>query len=65
MVHLPAMLPQDRYKYTKRPYKAEDVVKLQGTMPLHFTGESVKWLHPWFEVDSYVSHTPLIDQSKT
>jgi isocitrate lyase len=28
----------DRFKYTTRPYKAEDVVKLQGTMPLHFIG---------------------------
>mmetsp|Transcript_28700 Transcript_28700/g.63468 ORF Transcript_28700/g.63468 Transcript_28700/m.63468 type:complete len:549 (-) Transcript_28700:141-1787(-) len=36
-----AFMAQDRYKYTKRPYKAEDVVKLQGTMPLHFTGAKV------------------------
>merc|ERR1711972_1167927 len=25
-------------KYTTRPYSAKDVVKLQGTLPLHFTG---------------------------
>merc|ERR1719337_806615 len=28
----------DRFKYTTRPYSATDVVKLQGTLPLHFTG---------------------------
>merc|ERR1719389_570223 len=33
-----AWMRSDRFKYTTRPYKAEDVVKLQGTMPLHFTG---------------------------
>merc|ERR1719456_19660 len=32
-----AFMGSDRYKYTTRPYKAEEVVKLQGTMPLHFT----------------------------
>jgi len=31
----------ERYKYTTRPYKVEDVVKLQGTMPLHFTGAKI------------------------
>eukprot|EP00403_Amphidinium_massartii_P021804 CAMPEP_0178399366 /NCGR_PEP_ID=MMETSP0689_2-20121128/15244_1 /TAXON_ID=160604 /ORGANISM="Amphidinium massartii, Strain CS-259" /LENGTH=548 /DNA_ID=CAMNT_0020020143 /DNA_START=102 /DNA_END=1748 /DNA_ORIENTATION=- len=34
-------MAQDRYKYTKRPYKPEDVVKLQGTLPLHFTSAKV------------------------
>jgi isocitrate lyase len=33
-----AFMTSDRFKHTKRPYKVEDVVKLQGTMPLHFTG---------------------------
>jgi len=28
----------DRFKHTMRPYKVEDVVKMQGTMPQHFTG---------------------------
>merc|ERR1719436_657135 len=28
----------ERFKHTTRPYKAEDVVKMQGTLPLHFTG---------------------------
>ena len=28
----------ERFKHTTRPYKVEDVVKLQGTLPLHFTG---------------------------
>lgn len=31
-------LGSERYKHTTRPYTAEDVVKLQGTLPLHFTG---------------------------
>jgi isocitrate lyase len=34
-------MASDRYTYTKRPYKPEDVVKLQGTVPLHFTGAKV------------------------
>merc|ERR1719218_423833 len=28
----------ERFKYTTPPYSAEDVVRLQGTLPLHFTG---------------------------
>jgi len=28
----------DRFKHTVRPYKVEDIVKLQGTLPLHYTG---------------------------
>mmetsp|Transcript_92592 Transcript_92592/g.267360 ORF Transcript_92592/g.267360 Transcript_92592/m.267360 type:complete len:551 (-) Transcript_92592:285-1937(-) len=32
-----AWMNSERFKYTKRPYKPEDVVKLQGTVPLHFT----------------------------
>ncbi|CAK0908969.1 unnamed protein product, partial [Prorocentrum cordatum] len=36
-----AWMAQDRFKYTTRPYKVEDVVKLQGTVPLHFTGAKV------------------------
>merc|ERR1719293_263199 len=36
-----AWMNSERFKYTTRPYKAEDVVKLQGTMPLHFTGAEV------------------------
>lgn len=31
----------DRFKNTTRPYTPEDVVKLQGTMPLHFTGAKI------------------------
>jgi len=31
----------DRFKHTTRPYSPEDVVKLQGTMPLHFTGAKI------------------------
>merc|ERR1719355_124831 len=36
-----AWMTSDRFKYTTRPYKAEDVVKMQGTCPLHFTGAKV------------------------
>jgi len=36
-----AWMKSDRFKHTTRPYKAEDVVKLQGTMPLAFTGAKV------------------------
>merc|ERR1719408_551175 len=34
-------MKSDRFKYTKRPYTVEDVVKLQGTMPLHFVGAKI------------------------
>merc|ERR1719437_136907 len=36
-----AWMSSDRFKHTTRPYSVEDVVKLQGTMPLHFTGAKV------------------------
>jgi len=36
-----AFMGSDRFRYTTRPYKVEDVVKLQGTMPLHFTGAKI------------------------
>jgi len=29
-------MAQDRFKYTKRPYSAEDVVKLQGSISMHY-----------------------------
>ncbi|CAE7779868.1 ICL1, partial [Symbiodinium necroappetens] len=31
----------ERFKYTTRPYKVEDVVKLQGTMPMYFNGAKI------------------------
>jgi len=34
-------MSSERFEYTTRPYKVEDVVKLQGTMPLMFTGAKV------------------------
>jgi isocitrate lyase len=34
-------MSSERFKYTTRPYRVEDVVKLQGTLPLHFTGAKV------------------------
>merc|ERR1719226_241217 len=36
-----AWMGQERFKHTTRPYRVEDVVKLQGTCPLHFTGAQV------------------------
>jgi isocitrate lyase len=33
-----AWMGTDRFKHTKRPYTAEDVVRLQGTLPVHYTG---------------------------
>merc|ERR1719386_330978 len=36
-----AWMASDRFKHTTRPYLAEDVVKLQGTMPLHFVGAKI------------------------
>jgi len=36
-----AFMNLERFKHTTRPYKAEDVVKLQGTMPLHFAGAKI------------------------
>merc|ERR1719242_2069981 len=32
-----AWMGTERFKYTTRPYTVADVVKLQGTLPLHFT----------------------------
>jgi len=34
-------MSSERFKYTKRPYAPEDVIKMQGTLPLHFTGAKV------------------------
>ena len=36
-----AWMAGKRFRYTTRPYKFKDVVKLQGTMPLHFSGAKV------------------------
>jgi len=36
-----AWMGSERFKHMTRPYTAEDVVKLQGTMPLHFTGAKI------------------------
>jgi len=36
-----AFMSQERYKHVTRPYSVEDVVKLQGTVPLHFTGAKI------------------------
>merc|ERR1719261_1684608 len=34
-------MSSERFRHTKRPFSAVDVVKLQGTMPLHFTGAKI------------------------
>merc|ERR1719171_2184796 len=36
-----AWMKTERFKHTTRPFSATDVVKLQGTMPLHFTGAKI------------------------
>merc|ERR1719159_1918677 len=36
-----AWMKSERFKYTTRPYSATDVVKLQGTWPLHYVGAKV------------------------
>lgn len=36
--HMAAFMSAERFKHTVRPYKIEDVVKLQGTLPLQYTG---------------------------
>jgi len=36
-----AWMAGERFKHTTRPYSAADVVKLQGTLPLHFTGAQI------------------------
>ncbi|CAE8633178.1 unnamed protein product [Polarella glacialis] len=41
MKEMAAFMGQERFKHCTRPYKVEDVVKLQGTMPLHFTGAKI------------------------
>merc|ERR1719359_2398256 len=36
-----AWMSSDRFKHTTRPFTAEQVIKFQGTMPLHFTGAKI------------------------
>merc|ERR1719437_309948 len=36
-----AWMTSERFKHTTRPFTAEEVVRLQGTLPLHFTGAQV------------------------
>merc|ERR1719262_1385669 len=36
-----AWMKSDRFKYTTRPFTAEDVVRLQGSMPLEFVGAKI------------------------
>merc|ERR1712217_836095 len=34
-------MSSERFQHTTRPYRPEDVVKMQGTLPLHFTGAKI------------------------
>merc|ERR1719476_360069 len=34
-------MSSERFKHTTRPYRPEDVVKMQGTLPIHFTGAKI------------------------
>merc|ERR1719159_360216 len=36
-----AWMKSDRFKHTTRPFSAEQVIKLQGTVPLHFVGAQI------------------------
>eukprot|EP00403_Amphidinium_massartii_P025904 CAMPEP_0178398072 /NCGR_PEP_ID=MMETSP0689_2-20121128/14586_1 /TAXON_ID=160604 /ORGANISM="Amphidinium massartii, Strain CS-259" /LENGTH=552 /DNA_ID=CAMNT_0020018827 /DNA_START=130 /DNA_END=1788 /DNA_ORIENTATION=- len=54
-------MAQDRFKYTKRTYSAEDVVHLQGSFPLHYNGSKIsdklyKMLRE-FQAQGTCSHT--------
>merc|ERR1719333_1704129 len=39
--HMEAWMASDRFKHITRPYTAKDVVKMQGTMPLHFASSQI------------------------
>jgi isocitrate lyase len=56
-----AWMKSDRYKYTTRPFTAEDVIKLQGTLPLHFTGAKISdklyWMMRDHQAKGTCSHT--------
>jgi isocitrate lyase len=59
--HMQQWMSGDRFKHTTRPYTAEDVITLQGTLPLKFTGEFLsdklyKMLRK-HQADGTVSHT--------
>merc|ERR1719163_745113 len=59
--HMQQWMSGDRFKHTTRPYTAEDVITLQGTLPLKFTGEFLsdklyKMLRK-HQADGTVTHT--------
>merc|ERR1719335_1649035 len=54
-------MKSDRFKYVTRPFTAEDVVKLQGTMPLHFVSakmsDKLYWMMRDHQAKGTCSHT--------
>merc|ERR1719174_1518567 len=54
-------MKSERFKHTTRPYSAEDVVKLQGTLPLHFVGAQISdklyWMMKDHQAKGKCSHT--------
>merc|ERR1719503_295264 len=56
-----AWMGSERFRYTTRPYRVEDVVKLQGTLPLQFTGaqmsEKLYAMMRTHQADGTCSHT--------
>jgi isocitrate lyase len=56
-----AWMKGDRFKHTTRPFTADDVVRLQGTMPLHFVGAQISdklyWMMRDHQAKGTCSHT--------
>jgi len=56
-----AWMSQERFKHMKRPFSAEQVVKLQGTVPTHYTGvpisEKLYKMMKTHQANGTVSHT--------
>merc|ERR1719371_89778 len=56
-----AWMNSERFKYTTRPFTAEDVVRLQGTMPLEFVSSKMSdklyWMMRDHQAKGTCSHT--------
>merc|ERR1719163_1947952 len=54
-------MTSERFKYTHRPYGPEDVVRTQGTFPLHFVGAQISdklyWMMRDHQAKGTCSHT--------
>jgi isocitrate lyase len=54
-------MKSERFKHTTRPFTAADVIRLQGTMPLHFTGAKISdklyWMMRDHQAKGTCSHT--------